>query len=467
MREGASLLDNPPRISARRIARLGVAGVHHGARVVRGVLRRDDRGLARVAAFEARMAFQKLGPTYVKFGQIIASSPAFGDELVGEFAHCLDRVPAEGRDRVEAMLRAELGDLEDIFSDIDWNPIAAGSIAQVYRATTVKGDDVVIKVQRTGLRDVLRKDLRLMVAAARTMLRIRPSLRAANPVGVIEDFAQGLVDELNFVTEAGWMDELRHVLAPWPIRIPVVHHDLTTSRVLVMEYLEGVKISDYAGLAEMGVDSQKLIDTVFASVIYSACRHGVFHGDMHAGNILVMPTGEVGLLDFGIVGRLEGPLRVQVSELLQCLFEQQWDRMAPLCFEMADMTNIDMDAAVADLADIGDRYLGMPLSEMPLGEMTTEILQNCNRYGFVLPTETLLFFKSLLYLDGLGIRILPTYEVFSPENGLSLMRFLAPESRGAPAGENPTYDFVHVLVDDHSANQSMRREDSMAGEVGQ
>ncbi len=446
--------------------RLGWAGLHHGTRVAWGVVRRDDRGAARLAALEMRMAFQKLGPTYVKFGQIIASSPAFGDELVGEFAQCLDRVPAEGRATVESTLRAELGDIESKFSHIDWEPIAAGSIAQVFRATTIDGHDVVLKVQRTGLREILRTDLRLMVAGARTLLRLRPSLRAANPVGVIEDFAQGLVDELNFSTEAGWMDELREVLAPWPIRVPTVHHELTTERVLVMEYLEGIKISDREGRAAMGVDSQKLIDTVFASVIYSACRHGVFHGDMHAGNILVMPSGEVGLLDFGIVGRLEGQLRVQVSEMLKCLFEQEWDRMAPICFEMADMTNVDMPSAVADLADIGDRYLGMPLSEMPLGEMTGEILQNCNRYGFVLPTEILLFFKSLLYLDGLGIRILPEYEVFSPENGMSLMPFLAPEICGAPAHENPTYDFVHVLREVDEAFEPAAQEDSMVVEGG-
>ena len=243
------------------------------------------------------------------------------------------------------------------------------------------------------------------------------------------------------------MEVVASELRNWPIRVPNVYWELTTPTVLTMSYLEGVKISDLEGLTRLGVDRSRLVDTVFASLLYTACRHGLFHGDMHAGNIVVQPNGQVGLLDFGIVGRLPGVLRLQVSELLQCLFEERWDRLAPLCFEMADITNVDMEGAVADLTAVADRYLSMPLHEMPLAEMMGDILQRCNKYGFVLPSDVLLFFKSLMYLDGLGIRIHPGYEVLSPEQGLALMPFLASETGGAPAGDEPSFGYENVLAE--------------------
>ncbi len=393
-----------------------------------------------------RLAFQDMGPTFVKFGQVIASTPAFPAALTNEFKHCLDRVPPEPTEVVEATLRDELGPIHDVFRHVDWKPLAAGSIAQVFRAETADGEDVVVKVQRANLRPLLSADLGLMLRGARLALRLRPQLRAVNPVGLVEDLADSLMIELAFRNEAAAMDELREILAPWPVRIPRVRHDLCTDKVLVMERLEGPKIADHAGLDALGVDRDRLTDTIFATVLFAGCRHGVFHGDMHAGNIMVCSDdGKVGLLDFGIVGRLPGILRVQVSELLQCLFEERWDRLAALCFEMAEQTDVDMPAAVASLTEVANTYLGGSLSEMPIARMAGDILQRANKFGFQLPTDVLLFFKNIMYLDGLGISLNPDYEVLNPEQGQSLMRFLAPETGGAPSGENPTYGQDHVL----------------------
>jgi ubiquinone biosynthesis protein len=441
-----SLIEPPTKLTAGRLATLGWTGLRHTSRFGGRALRRGERTVAQVAAHHARLAFQDLGPTFVKFGQVIASSPSLPEQLQEEFRHCLDRVPPEDSATVELTLREAFGDLSAVFDSLDRTPIAAGSIAQAFRAVLNDGRQVIVKVQRRDIEPLLRQDLRLMLLAARLAERLRPSLRAVNPVGLIRDFASTLVEELSFTTEARAMDELRSVLAPWPVRIPEVMHDLTSERVLVMEYLDGVKVADADALDELGVDREKLIDTIFATVLYSACRFGVFHGDMHAGNLVVVrEDGKLGLLDFGITGRLAGKLRVQVSELLQCLFEQRWDRLAPLCFEMADMSGVDLAGAIGDLTEVAEAYLSIPLNEMPVAAMATDVLQRCNRYGFVLPSDVLLFFKSILYLDGLGVRLHPGYEVLSPEQGLSLMRFLAPETGGAPAEEQPVYPYRNVL----------------------
>lgn len=443
-----SLLAPPSRLRAGRVAQIGLVALR---RLLRTAIRTVREGRARfggIGAAETRRAFEDLGPTFVKFGQVIASSPAFPPSLVTEFERCLDRVTPEPVGIVRDTLVDALGDVDNVFSEFDWNPIAAGSIAQVFRAWGADGEPLVVKVQRRNLEAILRQDVRMMHLGGRALARLIPSARSVNPVGVVEDFAQSLAQELDFVAEAKRMDELRTTFTAWPIRIPEVRWDLTAPTVLTMAYLDGVKISDVDGLDRLGVDRGKLVDTVYGSLISTACRHGMFHGDMHAGNIIVQPDGHIGLIDFGIVGELPGQLRLHVSELLQCLFEQRWDRLAPLCFEMADMTNVDMEGAIADLTAVADKYLAMPLNEMPLAEMATDILQRANKYGFVLPTDVLLFFKSLLYLDGLGIRIHPGYEVLNPEHGLSLLPFLAADTGGAPADVHPTYGYAHVLVDE-------------------
>lgn len=439
------ILDPHARPSLRRAVRLAWSGLRHGASFGRSALPGRRAPLVQLAAHQARLAFQDMGPTFVKFGQVIASTPAFPDALTAEFKHCLDSVPPEPAGVVRATVRRELGD--HVFRWVDWEPLAAGSIAQVFRAETVDGDDVVIKVQRANLRTLLRQDLGLMLWGARLALRLRPQLRVVNPVGLVEDLADSLATEIAFSNEAAAMEELRRILAPWPVRIPRVFPELCSDKVLVMERLEGTKIADLAGLDAIGVDRDRLTETIFATVLYAGCRHGVFHGDMHAGNLMVChDDGKLGLLDFGIVGRLPGKLRVQVSELLQCLFDERWDRLAALCFEMAEQTDVDMDAAVAELTDVAGTYLGSSLAEMPIAKMAGDILQRANRFGFELPTDVLLFFKNIMYLDGLGITLNPGYEVLDAEQGQSLMRFLAPETGGAPAGEQPTYGHEHVLA---------------------
>ena len=446
-----SLLVPQARVRKRRAARILWTGIRHSAVLGGRIVRNPRGGLAGPGASEMRRAFEHLGPTFVKFGQVIASSPAFPPRLVDEFERCLDQVRPEPTELVRRTVEEAIGDIDRHFSRVDWTPLAAGSIAQVYRAWGHDGEALVLKVQRRDLEAVLRNDVRMLHLGARAVTRVVPSLRSMNPVGVVEDFAVTLAQELSFTEEATQMERLAEALRHWPVRVPEVRWDMTTSTVLTMTHLEGVKISDLNGLDRYGVDRAKLIDTVFGLLLYTACRHGYFHGDMHAGNIIVQPDGQVGLLDFGIVGELPGVLRLQVSELLQCLFEERWDRLAPLCFEMAEMEGVDLEAAIGDLTQVAEKYLSMPLHEMPLAEMVGDILQRCNKYGFVLPSDVILFFKSLMYLDGLGIRIHPGYEVLNPEHGLALMPFLALETGGSPIGQEPTHGYRHVLVRDPEA----------------
>ncbi|MHB1486894.1 MAG: ABC1 kinase family protein [Acidimicrobiales bacterium] len=432
-----SLLEAPSaQARTRRLRQLAWAGVRNGALLARLLVTDRSRPVPELAALQLRMAFQGLGPTFVKLAQLVSSSPGtFPQVLVEEFAHCQDAVPPEPWDIVAGTLSAELGDLRSRFRWIDWQPMAAGSIAQVYPATLVDGTEVVIKVQRSDLHDTLRQDLRMLLAGARVAVKVAPRLASANPVGVIEDFASGLIEELAFRVEAGHMDRLRKILDSWPIRIPEVHWDLTTDRVLVMERLDGVKVSDTASLDLIGIDREALADTILASTLASGLRHGFFHGDGHAGNMLVLADGRLGLLDFGIVGRLRPELRLELSRLLYALVDKRFDIVAGSIMAMADMTDADIEGAVADLQAISAVYLDRPLEEIPMGKLLGDLLRSANRHGVVLPTDLVLMFKQILYLDGLGRVLYPGFDVFA--DGERFRPYLAAGAGGAPEDANP------------------------------
>ncbi|HZT66252.1 MAG TPA: AarF/UbiB family protein [Acidimicrobiales bacterium] len=421
-----SLLRPGDRPRARRLRQLSLAGARNAVGLARLLVTDRGRPLPELAALQLRLAFQGLGPTFVKLGQLVSSSPGtFPQVLVEEFAHCQDAVPPEPWETVAATLTHELGDLRRHFRWIEWRPMAAGSIAQVYPATLADGREVVLKVQRSNLEELLREDLRMLLKGARAAVRVVPRLAAANPVGVIEDFAAGLVEELAFRVEAAHMDRLRKVLADWPIHIPEVHWDLTTDRVLTMERLDGMKVSDTEALSQMELDRRELADTILGSLLASALQHGFFHGDGHAGNMLVLADGTLGMLDFGIVGRLDDETRIKVSRLLAALVDRRFDLMAISIMDLADASGVDLVAATADLSSIAGDYLERPLEDIPLARLLGELLRAANRHGVTLPTDLVLLMKQILYLDGLGRTLNPGFDVFA--DGARFTRYIAPE----------------------------------------
>jgi ubiquinone biosynthesis protein len=380
---------------------------------------------AKNGAHQMRLAFQELGPSFIKLAQVISSSPGtFPPLLVEEFAHCQDDVPPEPWEQVAKTLEEELLDLRGHFRWIDWTPIAAASIAQVYPATLADGTEVVLKVQRTGLDQTLRQDLAIMLTGAHLLVRLVPSTSAVNPVGVIEDFADNLVQELDFAAEASHMERLRGILKGWPIRIPQVYNNLSTAKVLCMERLYGIKISDTTALLKAGIYLPNLVDTIVGSLIYSALNYGFFHGDGHPGNMLVLPSGELGLLDFGIVGQLNDEDRITVSELLAALIDRRFDQVALAVVKLSQATNVDIAAAVADLNQLTAKYLSGPIDQIPVARLLADAIRSANRQGVILPKDLVLLFKQILYLDGLGRRLNPNFDVFA--DGARFKQYLAP-----------------------------------------
>lgn len=414
-----------------RLVHLAWTGARHAGSLVRTAAADRGRRFPEHAALQLRLTFQDLGPTFVKMGQFISSSPGtFPQALVDEFAYCLDDVPPQSWKTAMATVEAELGPVADHFAHIDPEPLAAGSIAQVHAGILRTGEEVVVKIQRRHLERVLRQDLRMMLLGARLLLRVRPAFAVANPIGIIEDFATTLAQEMSFRREAANMDGLRKALVGWPVVIPEVHHHLTTDRVIVMERLYGAKVSDLEAVRRAGVDVAALGELILAVFFSTALRHGVFHGDCHAGNLFALPDGRLGLLDFGIMGQLSERERDATSRFFAALFEQRFDAVVEGIIELTDSPMADIEGVVAELGELAGRYLGGPLAEMQMAALFGELLGSANRHGMSLPTNHVLLFKQLLYLEGLCRALNPEIDVF--RDGIRYLPYFAPGAGGSP-----------------------------------
>ena len=296
---------SPPRDGGRPAAACSPSPRRLGAAVALWALRerRSDAPEVRRAGISRRLrvAAERLGPTYIKLGQIISAGEGiFPAELVNEFKLCRDQVPAEPFQVVRQVIEEDLGrPLQDTFRWVDRSPLAAASIAQVHAATLRTGESVVVKVQRPAVARLVRDDLRVMAWLAPKLVGRIPVTALANPPALVELFAQTIAEELDFRLEAENMVDLARTFAELGQRgyvVPRPHPELVTRRVLVMERLDGFRFDDVVGMRDAGVDTEAVIRTGMIATLEGAILKGIFHGDLHGGNLFVQPDGRTALL---------------------------------------------------------------------------------------------------------------------------------------------------------------------------
>ena len=393
-----------------------------------GRLIAGGRPRSAVAARELRRAFEELGPTYVKFGQIIASSPGlFPDVLSEEFRACLDSVPPAPIDEIRRVIVEDLGgDPEGLFEDFDLDPLASASIAQVHAARLKTGEDVVVKVQRPHIGDRLSADLRILRRVAR-LVALTSTGRMANPVAVVDDFATTLAEELDFTLEGRYMEEFERNLHAFGnnelVRVPKVHWDHTSPRVLTMERIHGYKIDDWSELVSTGWDLEELLKRGVRAWMEGALVHGLFHGDVHAGNLMVDAAGRVVFLDFGIMGRLDDHTREVIRRGLPALLiNGDYQEVAKAVYEMgAILKPRDLEESSRDIAEIVKPLLGKPLGEISYGEMLVDIIRIGTRYDVRLPRELVLVSKQMLYFERYAKMAAPDWAIVGDPELISFL----------------------------------------------
>jgi ubiquinone biosynthesis protein len=373
------------------------------------------RGLSR----RLRKAFERLGPTYIKLGQILSSGQGiFPEELVSEFKLLRDHVPAEPFDTVRAIVEADLGGpLDAVFADFATQPVAAASIAQVHAATLRTGEPVVVKVQRPTVATLVRRDLAAMSWIAPALVGRIPVASLANPPALVELFAETIVEELDFRLEADNMLDIARILAETEQRalvVPRPHPTLVTRRVLVMERLDGFCWDDVAGMHAAGIDTSAVVRASMIAFLEGAMLYGVFHGDLHGGNLFVQPDGRVALLDYGITGRLDQPRRLA---FLRLLMAGTVNDVVGQLSALRDLGALPPDADLgAVMRDLGlDQPVKDP-TQMEPEELIAEIRDLTKAllsYGARMPKELMLFIKNLLFLDGALATLAPDVDLFA------------------------------------------------------
>jgi ubiquinone biosynthesis protein len=358
-----------------------------------------------------RLAFERLGSSYVKLGQIISGGDGlFPDELVEQFKLLRDQVPPETFADVRAVIEIELGgSIDELFSWFDPTPIAAASIAQVHAARLPTGEEVVVKVQRPLVAQRFREDIAALAWLAPKLVGRIPVTALANPPALVELFAETVIEELDFRLEAENMlaaTEQRGIIVPRP------HPTLVSKRVLVMERLDGFAFDDVESMQAAGIDTHALLQAGLIASLEGAMIYGVFHGDLHGGNLVVQPDGRTALFDFGMTGRLTEMQRLAVMRLL--LFGTTGDQRGQLV-ALRDLgafpPDVDIDAVVRDLDLEGPVKDPTQMSAEALMSEMREVTKKLLGYGARVPKELMLFVKNTMFLNSATAILAPDLDM--------------------------------------------------------
>ncbi|MFT3697580.1 MAG: AarF/UbiB family protein [Kofleriaceae bacterium] len=366
-----------------------------------------------------RMFCEDLGPTFIKFGQIIASSAGmFPDAYVKEFQKVLDRVKPFAFEDVQRTLIEELGhEKAQHLIDIEPKQLASASIAQVHVAKLRDGTPIVIKVQRPGIIPRCMADMKIMRFMAKQFAKFKRDADLANPVGVIDDFTKTLTEELDFRKEAENLDKFNDImkeLGHANIHAPVPQHEYTTRKVLVMEKFTGLRVDKFDEIKAKGIDGEgKLVDGLrawFQCVVF----YGFFHGDVHAGNLMLLDDNTIGFLDFGIVGRFNDKERYLVTDYMIAFASGNYKRLAEIIVEMSGAPDtLNMDGFVADLKETYSPLLTLSFGQVNYADFLPGIQRTATRHRMRMPNEFILITKQLLYFDRYAKSLAPKLNVFT------------------------------------------------------
>jgi ubiquinone biosynthesis protein len=389
---------------------LGAAPVFPLARALR---RRPSLGPPQ----RLRMALEELGPTFVKLGQVLSTRPdLLPPAYIAELARLQDTVPPAPWEPVRAQLEAELGaPVEEVFATLDPEPIAAASLAQVHAATLPDGAEVVVKVQRPDIEATINVDLDILADVARLLQTRTPLGELYDLPGIVEEFAATLRAELDFYREGHNADRFRANFADEPyLYIPKVYWEYTTRRVLVMERIRGIKIDDIAALDAAGYDRYRIGLHAARMVIKEVLEDGFFHADPHPGNFFVMPGEVIGAMDFGMVGYLSRRTRTDLVRLYIAAVQLDEEAVVDQLVRMGVVGGaVDRMGLQHDIGRLLRKYAGLPLKAIRARDMVEEAMPIAFRHHLRLPSELWLLGKTLAMMEGVGLKLVPDFDMFA------------------------------------------------------
>jgi len=362
-----------------------------------------------------RMACEELGPTFIKMGQILSTrSDLIPDELVREMTKLQDNVPAFPFSQVSQIVEEELGaPLNILFAHFDETPLAAASIGQVHRARLITGEDVIIKIQRPGIRKIIEVDLEILFHLATLMEKNVEEAEIYRPTRIVDEFARSIEKEINYKIEAQHAERFaRQFAGNESIYVPRIFNETTTGRILTMEYVDGVKASDIDMLEKTGLD-RKLIAARGADLTFEQIfKHGFFHADPHPGNICILPGNVICYLDFGMMGYIDKRSMETFADIIIGYVRRDEAAIADAVMRIVEWDDPpDRRALESDIASFVDLYLYKPLKDMHMGDILQEFLDLFARHRLRLPPDIFFMIKAMTEVEGLGLMLDPDFNM--------------------------------------------------------
>ena len=362
-----------------------------------------------------RKALEELGPTFIKFGQILSTRPdLIPIRLCFELEKLQDKISPFKYEKVEDQIKRAFNQpISEIFSQFSKKPQAAASLAQVHAAKLKNGTKVVVKVQRPGIEKTIKKDIRILYELAKLADKYVEEVRVYNPIGLIDEFKKSILKEIDFAREANNIRRFRRQFAlDDTVHIPNVFPELSSRQILTIERIEGIKVSDIKKIDDAGLDRSQIAVNGVRAFLKMVFIHGFFHADPHPGNIFVLSGNRVGFIDFGMVGRIHKSTKAQIANMLTGVVEHDASRITNACtvIGMVDEKS-NIKELELDFEDFVDRYYVESLSKLKVGQFFMDLIDSVTRNRIKVPSDLFLLSKAFAIIEGVGEKLDPSFDM--------------------------------------------------------
>lgn len=363
-----------------------------------------------------RMAFEELGATFIKFGQMLSLRPdLIPPEIAQEFSKLQDEVSAEKFEDIEKQMELEYHKpILKVFKDFNKTPLAAASMAQVHKAKLKSGEEVAVKILRPNLKRLIETDVDILLNLAQLIEKHIPESRLYDPVGIVKEFDKTICKEQNLIIEGRNIDIFNRNSKEDPtIKTPLVYWDYTTEKILVTELIHGIKISDLQTMDDSGIDRKQVAENGASSILKQIFEYGFFHADPHPGNIFVLPDNIIAPIDFGMMGRIDEEMREDLLDILRGIVDKDAYRITRILLKIGLVEDqINSRALQRDILDLIDRYYGIPLNQIdatiPLNEFMELIREHCIK----LPSDLVMMGRAIVISEAVGVKLYPEFNLF-------------------------------------------------------
>jgi ubiquinone biosynthesis protein len=360
-----------------------------------------------------RLALEQLGPTFIKLGQVLSMRPfLIPPDYVAELTKLQDEVSAISFESINGVIQEELGrSARELFSSIDRKPLASASLAQVHQARTIDGQEVIVKVQRPGVREVIVEDMSILHDLAELLSKHVPESRRYDPVGIVKELERTTRREVDFTNEARNMEIFaRNFAGDETVHVPKVFWKLSSSKVLTTELVQGLKVSELTALDERGLDRQVIAQNGGRALLKQIFEDGFFHADPHPGNIFVLEGNVIAPVDFGMMGRLSPQMMTQLAQMVMAIIQRDVDELGRLYLQLGIIgEEIDLAAFKLDMIEMVDKYTGVPLKRIDMRGVVNDVFQVSQRHKVRMRSQFMLLARALSTYEEVGRKLDPEY----------------------------------------------------------